>query len=89
MASAGDGHVAYLFVSIRDQGHCILAKLQGAQLVHGAVCVQQRAQAKQSELLQATLQERMQECTFRPQTNHAKRQQALSEMLNQQELASV
>jgi hypothetical protein len=46
--------------------------------------VQQRAQAKQSEALHSALEKRMSECTFRPQTNHAKRQQALAGILGQE-----
>ncbi|GAB4819424.1 hypothetical protein N2152v2_006470 [Parachlorella kessleri] len=49
----------------------------------GLARLEQRATTKQSEALQAALQERMAQCTFKPQTNYAKRQQALAGILSQ------
>ena len=47
---------------------------------------QAKAAQKQVALLESTLSERLQACTFRPQTNHQRRQQQLQRILAQPSL---
>lgn len=47
----------------------------------GHELLEARAVQKQSALLVSTLKERMDTCTFAPQTNHRRRQQELQRML--------
>ncbi len=50
---------------------------------------QAKAAQKQAAALQSALSERMQACTFRPQTNHARRQEQLAQLLGEGEHADL
>jgi len=51
------------------------------------LCVQAKAAQKQAALLENTLSEQRKECTFRPTTNHQRRQQELQRILAQPSLS--
>jgi hypothetical protein len=49
--------------------------------------VQAKAAERQAALLQSSLSSRLRDCTFRPQTNHQRRQEQLQRLLPQPSLS--
>ncbi|KAI7837508.1 hypothetical protein COHA_008644 [Chlorella ohadii] len=57
--------------------------------LRGHALLEAKAAQKQAAALQNALSERMQACTFRPQTNHARRQEQLAQLLGEGEHADL